>query len=148
MVPVPWIAGTVPAMRWELFLVLATVGLAGCPSSASPPDCITVDPACATLYDPTFDNVYTMTLRPDCGADRGACHSATGHKGGMSFESADVAYDALVNGGRVTPGDPGCSDMIVRTSSPGQDYQMPPGSPLIPQERCALIKWVAAGAPR
>ena len=144
IVPGLRITGTVRTMRWQLFVVLA---LAGCPTS-SPPDCITVDTACAPLYAPTFDNVYTMTLQPDCGASRGSCHSATGHKGGMSFETADAAYQALVTDGRVTPGDPGCSLMIVRTSSPGETYQMPPGSPLIEAERCALIQWVASGAPR
>ena len=47
---------------------------------------------------------------------------------------------------RVKPGDPACSVMIVRTDSPGADYQMPPGDPLSPQERCALIQWVQNGA--
>ena len=131
-------------MRWQLFVVLA---LAGCPSS-SPPDCITVDTACAPLYAPTFDNVYTMTLQPDCGASRGSCHSATGHKGGLSFETGRCRLSGARHRRRVTPGDPGCSLMIVRTNSPGENYQMPPGSPLIEAERCALIQWVAAGAPR
>ena len=36
--------------------------------------------------------------------------------------------------------------MIVRTSSPGADYQMPPGDPISAAERCALIQWVQAGA--
>ena len=47
---------------------------------------------------------------------------------------------------RVDPGNPGCSVMIVRTDSPGADYQMPPGTALSPQERCALIQWVQNGA--
>jgi hypothetical protein len=46
----------------------------------------------------------------------------------------------------VKPGDPSCSKMIVRTDSPGEDYQMPPGDPLTPEERCALIQWVQMGA--
>ena len=43
---------------------------------------------------------------------------------------------------RVSPGDAACSLMIVRTDSPGADYQMPPGDPLSEPERCALIQWV------
>lgn len=47
---------------------------------------------------------------------------------------------------RVVPGDPACSTFVVRTNSPGADYQMPPGDALSPQERCALVQWVANGA--
>ena len=58
----------------------------------------------------------------------------------------DAAYDNLLVLGRVKPSDPSCSEMIVRTDSPGKDYQMPPGDPLTPEERCALIQWVQMGA--
>jgi len=64
----------------------------------------------------------------------------------MSFQDEQHAFDAL-RAGRVFPGDPGCSKMIVRTDSPGATYQMPPGDPLSEPVRCALIQWVAAGAP-
>ncbi|HEX4418294.1 MAG TPA: c-type cytochrome domain-containing protein [Kofleriaceae bacterium] len=128
-----------------LVAVLATAPLAGCTSDA-PPDCITVDTSCAPLYAPTFDNVYAMTLKNTCGSQLTSCHSAAGHQGGMSFQDEDHAYAALL-AGRVKPGNPGCSLMIVRTSSPGAAYQMPPGDPLSEQERCALIQWVQAGAP-
>jgi hypothetical protein len=124
--------------------VLAAAPLAGC-TSDTPPSCITVEPTCAPLYAPTFDNVYTMTLRDTCGSQRSSCHSAAGKQGGMSFEDAQHAYDALL-AGRVMPGNPGCSKMVIRTDSPGAAYQMPPGDPLSEAERCALIQWVAAGA--
>jgi hypothetical protein len=104
-----------------------------------------VDTACPPLYSPTFDNVYAMTLRDGCGSQRSSCHSASGKQGGMSFEDEAHAYAALL-AGRVVPGDPGCSKMIVRTDSPGASYQMPPGDPLGAAERCALIQWVQAGA--
>jgi hypothetical protein len=126
-------------------LWLAAALSAGC-ASDPPPACITVDPTCAPLYEPTFDNVYSHTLRDTCGSTRSSCHSAAGKQGGMSFEDEAHAYGALL-AGRVVPGDPGCSKMIVRTDSPGADYQMPPGDPLSEPERCALIQWVAAGAP-
>ena len=126
-------------------LWLVAIALVGC-ASDPPPSCITVDTSCAPLYAPTFDNVYAMTLKNTCGSDRSSCHSAAGKQGGMSFEDASHAYAALL-AGRVVPGDPGCSKMIVRTDSPGAAYQMPPGDPLTPAERCALIQWVQAGAP-
>jgi len=130
-------------MRW--FLLFA---LAGCPGD-DPPACIEVDLSCQPLYTPTFDNVYANTLVTSCGSQRSSCHSAVGHKGDMSFETEDKAYEALLDPARdrVVPGDPGCSEMVVRTSSPGESYQMPPGSPLAENERCALIQWVNAGAP-
>jgi hypothetical protein len=126
------------------FVAVLVAGLAGCTTSA-PPSCITVDTSCAPLYAPTFDNVYAMTLKNTCGSERSSCHSAAGKQGGMSFEDESHAYAALL-AGRVTPGDPGCSKMIVRTDSPGAGYQMPPGDPLTEPERCALIQWVQAGA--
>jgi len=129
----------------QLWLVTALAGLlTGCPSDP-PPSCITVETSCAPEYVPTFDNVYTLTLRETCGSQRASCHSAAGKQGGMSFEDEQHAFDAL-RAGRVMPGDPGCSKMIVRTDSPGAAYQMPPGDPLREGVRCALVQWVEAGA--
>jgi hypothetical protein len=133
--------------------VWLVVVLGGCPRTP-PPKCITVDTNCGALYIPTFDNVYNMTLAPHCGSDKSSCHSPTGHMGNMSFGDEATAYSDLLapshldpSRPRVVPGDPACSLMIVRTDSPGADYQMPPGDPLPDTERCALIQWVAAGAP-
>jgi hypothetical protein len=125
--------------------VVALAPLAGCPADP-PPSCIIVDTTCAPLYAPTFDNVYTMTLKNTCGSALSSCHSAAGRQGGMSFQDEQHAYDALL-AGRVMPSNPGCSKMIVRTDSPGASYQMPPGDALGEPERCALIQWIAAGAP-
>jgi len=138
------IPSRVPGMQW-LPLALAAVPLAACMQDP-PPECITVDTGCAPLYAPTFDNIYMMTLRDTCGSARASCHSAIGMSGGMSFEDESQAYNSLL-AGRVMPGNPGCSKMVVRTSSPGASYQMPPGDPLSPAERCALIQWIQAGAP-
>jgi len=124
------------------------LGLGACQDP--PPECKTVDEACTGIqYEPTFDNIYTMTLKDSCGSTKSSCHSAAGMKGGMSFEDEAHAYAALLDG-KVVPGDPGCSKMIVRTDSPGADYQMPPGdssAALTPAVRCGLIQWVAHGAP-
>jgi hypothetical protein len=115
--------------------------------------CITVDTTCAPGYVPTFDNVYQNTLQNSCGSTRASCHSATGHQGGLSMADEATAYADLLamspnyNRPRVSPGDAACSLMIVRTNSPGTDYQMPPGEPLTKEEQCALVQWVQMGAP-
>jgi hypothetical protein len=131
-------------LSFVVVLVAGAGALAGCPPDP-PPSCISVDTSCAPLYAPTFDNIYTRTLRDSCGSQRVSCHSAAGRQGGMTFEDEQHAFDAL-RAGRVMPGDPGCSKMIVRTDSPGASYQMPPGDPLSEAERCVLIQWVKAGA--
>jgi hypothetical protein len=125
--------------------LVVSLGLAGCPGD-DPPECIEVDLGCAPLYVPTFDNVYTNTLSEGCGSQRVACHSAEGQKGGMSLGDPQAAHAALL-AGRVVAGNPGCSEMVVRVMSVGESYQMPPGSPLSEAARCALVQWVANGAP-
>jgi hypothetical protein len=133
-------------MRWLLYLGL--LALAGCPETP-PPECKTMDTACAPLaYMPTFDMIYSNTLKETCGSTNSSCHSASNHAGGLSFESQDVAYQMLLDSTqhRVVPGDPSCSEMVVRTDSPGADYQMPPGDALSEGERCVLIQWVLQGA--
>ena len=133
-------------------LVVGTALVAGCPSTP-PPMCITVDATCAPGYVPTFDNVYNNTLQNSCGSTQSSCHSAAGHQGGLSMADEATAYADLMamspnyHRPRVSPGDAACSLMIVRTDSPGTDYQMPPGQPLSEPERCALVQWVQMGAP-
>lgn len=128
----------------RMFLVVCVL-LAGCPSEP-PPACKMIDTACSPSYVPTFPNVYNNTIKANCGTDDSSCHSASGRAGGLSMATMDEAYTNLMQLGRVKPGDPGCSEMIVRTDSPGTDYEMPPGDPLSPEERCALIQWVQMGA--
>jgi hypothetical protein len=129
----------------RLSLVVCLAVLAGCPTDP-PPACITVDASCAPGYVPTFHNVYTNTMQQSCGSTQSSCHSSSGRAGGMSLQDEATAYQQLMMNDRVKPGDPGCSKIIVRTSSPGADYQMPPGDPLDPPARCALIQWVQQGA--
>lgn len=130
----------------RLWIAVAAGALVGCPAD-EPPECTTVDIACAPLYEATFTNVYQMTLKSGCGSERSACHSRTGRQGGMSFEDEDTAHAALL-AGRVKPGDAACSEMIVRVVEDGHDWSMPPGAPLIPAAQCSLIQWVQNGATR
>lgn len=127
-----------------MWLVALSAALAGCPED-DPPACVTVETSCTPLYAPTFANVFDSTLKNGCGSTLGACHSAGG-AGKMSLADPQAAYASLL-AGRVIPGDPGCSEMIVRTSASGTSYRMPPGIDLGAAERCSLIQWVAAGAP-
>ena len=132
----------------RLFLVCMLAVAAGCPSDP-PPECKTeVDTSCAPGYVPTFENVYNNQLKEGCGSTKSNCHSARNRAGDLSFESMSVAYDGLLDPTktRVIPGNPMCSEMIVRTDSPGEDYQMPPGDALTGPQRCALIQWVVQGA--
>lgn len=132
-------------MRWLSFAAVVLLG--GCPSDP-PPTCTTtvIDVSCSPQYLPTFDNVFENTLKMECGSGRNSCHSANGD-GDMSLADPDSAYNSLLDG-RVVPGDPTCSELIVRTHDLGTDYQMPPGGALSAAERCALVQWVAAGAAR
>ena len=131
--------------RMLLVGVLAGMpALAGCPSDP-PPACKMVDTSCAPGYNAmSFASVYNNTIKGTCLGS--SCHSANGKAGGLNMADQQTAYDQLMREGRVKAGDPGCSEMIVRTDSPGEDYQMPPGDPLSPQARCALIQWVQMGA--
>ncbi len=129
---------------------LVLVCLLAC--SEPPPECIAsehaIDEACAPGYVPTFTNVYNNTLKEGCGSTKANCHSARGRAGDLSFETQDIAYAALLDAkkARVKPGNAACSEMIVRTHSPGEDYQMPPGDALKAPARCALVQWVLQGA--
>ena len=129
-------------MRMYLVAVLA---IAGCMGNDPPPTCVDLAryDACKPLYVPTFDNVYANTLMNTCGSQRVSCHSHDGMKGGMTFEDPDAAHASLL-AGRLMPGNPACSKMIVRTSSAGAHDQMPPppAEPLGDTEVCALIQWI------
>lgn len=132
----------------SLYLVCGlALAAAGCPADP-PPECKVVDTDCAPQYVPTFTNVYNNTIKDGCGSTKSNCHSGRNPPGDLSFESQDVAYQQLLDATKrlVVPGDPACSEIIVRADSPGEDYQMPPGDPLSEAERCALTQWVLQGA--
>jgi Planctomycete cytochrome C len=129
------------------FLGLAAVASSGC-GGDDPPRCVTVDAACTPRYQPTFANVYTNTLKDSCGSQSVACHSAAGRKGGLSMETAEIAFEQLTAAGtgRVVAGDPACSETVVRLHGSDEEYLMPPGAPLPAADRCAIEQWIAAGA--
>lgn len=141
-------AKTIATTMAATLATTAVAALGGCGDSGEPPRCVTVDAACTPRYEPTFSNVYNNTLRDSCGSQSSVCHSAQGRRGGLSLESSDVAYAQLTAEGlgRVVPGDPACSEMIVRLHGDGEGYLMPPGAPLPAADRCAIERWIASGA--
>jgi len=124
--------------------------LFACSEDADPrPACLDDLPAsCASLYPPEFDQIYTQTLSKKCSTAGGSCHGPKGNRGGLTFADADGAFAELTAGGRVVPGDPACSELVVRLDSGGHDWSMPPGKPLPSGERCAIRTWIAHGAQR
>lgn len=138
-------------MRRAAVLILASslpLAGAGCGPGAEE-TCIEVALECQPLYEPTYDNVYSRTLEPTCGAAGSQCHSSEGAQNGLIFADPDQAYDLLLGGDepRVVPGEPGCSLLVHRIEATGA-LQMPPGSPLPAAERCSINQWIASGAER
>jgi hypothetical protein len=132
-------------MRGAALLVL----LASCGGNEAPPEaqCLTdLIADCTPQYEPTFANVFNNTLLRSCGVGGGSCHSAEGGRGGLQLDDEQVAYDHLLNA-RVVAGDPACSSLVERLERSGRGA-MPPGGQLLPEERCAVQRWVADGAQR
>lgn len=134
-------------MRAVWFAALLVGGLAAC-GETPPPECSTreMDEACLPQYVPSFDNVFANTISANCGNDDNSCHSRSSASG-LSFVDKASAYANLIDDGYVVPGNPECSEMIVRITDTGEDYTMPTGDPLTESERCALQQWVRMGAP-
>lgn len=124
-----------------------------CSGGESEPACVqTISTACTPQYEPTFEQIYTRTLRPSCGQAGGLCHAADGAKGGLVLDDLELAYQGLTgaNGARarVLAGDPECSVLTQRLEAAEPSRVMPPGAPLRPEVRCAIYQWIEMGAPR
>jgi cytochrome c len=144
--------GRVLGLAW---LVLALVA-SGCSQGGDDerPTCLSavdVD-GCMPLYPPEFGVTYRNILSTTCASSGVSCHGPSGGQGGLRFGTEDEAYEALLgtNGGkrRVIPGDPKCSEIVVRLDSPGHAWSMPPMTPLDERARCTIRRWIAAGSPR
>ena len=110
-----------------------------------------LDLTCAPLYQPTYDNLFTSTFVPKCGTGGRSCYASEGAMGGLIFDNAQDSYARLLDpfADRIIPGDPACSELVERVYSTDARWHMPRGADSLPDpERCALIQWVAAGAPR
>lgn len=116
------------------------------------PATVSLSPECSESFSPTFTEISERVLRPTCGAGGSSCHSASGAQGGLTLDSADAAYGFLVQGvdghDLVVPGDAQSSELMVRLETTGEEWSMPPGRQLEAGERCAIQKWINAGAKR
>jgi hypothetical protein len=124
----------------RLLLVAIPASVAACGDGV--PDCVELPAECTPQYEPTFDGVWANTLATSCALS--GCH-ATGAGSLTMGTSPETAYAALLGGGYVKPGDPECSEMVVRIETPG-DEGMPPSAMLDDTERCAVAAWVREGA--
>lgn len=124
---------------------------------ADAPACVDYDPtACAPLYEPTFDEVFTRTLVPTCGSGGSACHGSANALGaeahGLVFDDADATHARLLEDRGedtfVRALDPACSSLVVRLVITDPDLSMPPGAPLLDGARCSVARWIAEGAAR
>jgi hypothetical protein len=126
----------------------AVAALGACGTSQATDDCsAVVDRACATAYEPTFDNVFQRTLRPSCALAGASCHASEGHQAGLVFEDPDVAHRLLLER-PVVAGKPECSLLVRRVTSTDTSFMMPPGLPLTVGEQCAIAAWIDRGAAR
>jgi hypothetical protein len=136
-------------------LVLVTA----CPQDGGDDDgpvaCVDVDAdACAPLYAPTWDNVFAMTLTPDCATGGLSCHASADAQGaaldGLFFADADEARALLLDDRDestfVVPGDPSCSQLVARLATDDTIKRMPVGTSLSAEEICSVAQWVQMGA--
>lgn len=149
-------------MRGACFTLLSCL-LAACNGDdAVPPDdsgnganCLAdVSRECDLAFSPTYDAFFDNLLGRTCGASStgGSCHGPEGGMAGLFLHDRDMAYDYLlgdVDGrARVVPSDPECSVLVQRITSEDPDFAMPPGAPLIAEERCSIVRWIDMGAER
>lgn len=123
-----------------LLVALVATGCGGDAPEACP---IPLPADCEPLYEPTFDQVYAQTLSDTCALS--GCHASASAQGGLDLEGQEQAFSALVDEGRVLPGDPACSELMMRLHGVGVPV-MPPGRPLSDAERCAVQRWIEQGA--
>lgn len=153
------------AWSWAGTLVAsfcAPATFSGCSSSDNPgqPACL-AQPGnldCQAAYGlvngeiaPTFDELWTRTLKPTCGV--AGCHSGPSPQNGLALDVEDTAYAGLTGPGtdgapRVKAGDTTCGQFMVRLETPGEPWSMPPGNHLDEPTLCVIRHWVKNGAKR
>lgn len=129
----------------RLFLV-ATLVSAGCAPVAGPVCDERGTPlSCDEAGEaPRYSELFAGLLRPNCGRSGVSCHGE-GSDSVLSFVDETESY-AHVLERFVTPGAPVCSELYLRVISDDLFFRMPPAEPLSQEERCAIARWIAAGA--
>jgi hypothetical protein len=139
----------IATLEWTLAAILCACS-SPAPAGPDEPACVSnMATDCSPLYTPTYDEVFTRTLKPTCGRSGASCHGPGGAQGGLKIDEADSTYESLVHGSaaRVRPGDPACSPVIKRLFATDESV-MPPGRALSPEEKCSIVQWIAQGATR
>jgi hypothetical protein len=129
--------------------VTFAIGAAGCGDDSGELTCAEIDLQCTPRYEPTWDNVYKYVISTQCAAS--SCHGE-GMAGGLKMLTRTDAYAGLVDGvggkPRVIEGDAACSVLTERIETDDMAKRMPfMGAKLSAGDRCAIEKWIAAGAP-
>lgn len=126
---------------------------AGCGDDSGALMCVEINPQCTPAYEPTWDNIYRFVISQSCAAEGVACHGRDGLKGNLGLFTQLDAYQGLVGGAgdkpRVLKGDAACSILTERIETDDTARRMPfLGAKLSEGDRCAIEKWIAAGAPQ
>lgn len=138
-----------------LALALAIIGVCACDDAPAGPSCVSVDEQCAVTVPPRWSRIHEDVL-PSC-AGNSACHvdaDASGAQNGLVFGGDAAAtlerlLDPKEAGAEpwVVPGDAACSPLFVRLATEDPALRMPPGQePLPVGQRCAVQRWIDAGA--
>lgn len=145
---------SIRALRGSLFaLSLVAVVTCGGDDSGDELKCAEINPQCTQAFDPNFADIYRLVIAPTCAAGGVACHASEGKQGGLNMSTQMDAYEGLVNGvggmPRVMKGDASCSILTERLETSDTTKRMPfLGPQLGTGDRCAIEKWIAAGAPQ
>ncbi len=92
----------------------------------------------------TWDAVHLTIITPSCAT--ATCHSDLTERAELSLQDPGGAYDALLDGRYVVPGDQ--TSPLLYLLEGEERVQMPPDAPL-PAVDVELIRaWIAAGAAR
>ena len=129
------------------------VAIAGCGDDSGEdagPMCAEIDLQCTNGIKPSWEDIYNFVIKPSCAA--APCHGE-GMEGGLKMSTSMEAYQGLVDGvggkPRVIKGDAACSMLTERIESDDPAKRMPfMGMKLSAGDRCAIEKWIAAGAPQ
>ena len=91
-------------------------------------------------------NVHDLVIVSSC-AVGGSCHGGGATAGGLDLGELQVAHEALLASGNVSPGAAGESPLMSRLDSSISDAQhMPPGQMLSEAQRCLVAAWITEGA--
>ena len=106
--------------------------------------------ACALLYPPTYDQVWTQTIVNGCAEFGTACHAqsdAAGAGNGLVFADPLAAWEHMTTTALIEPGDALCSPFFVRLVIDDPALRMPPGtSSLDDAALCSIGTWIESGA--